>query len=42
MQENQERKEQAAKSEKRKKQLKGEDAKRLKGEYGKSSTFNKN
>ncbi|KAM7108930.1 inverted formin-2-like [Ciconia maguari] len=32
LQENQERKEQAAKSEKRKKQLKGEDAKRLKGE----------
>ncbi|XP_028941650.1 inverted formin-2-like [Antrostomus carolinensis] len=42
LQENQERKEQAAKSEKRKKQLKGEDMKRLKGEYGKSSTFNKN
>lgn len=40
MQENQERKEQAAKSEKRKKQVKGEDAKRLKGEYGKCSTFN--
>ncbi|KFP29135.1 Inverted formin-2, partial [Colius striatus] len=35
LQENQERKEQATKSEKRKKQLKGEDAKRLKGEYGK-------
>lgn len=42
MQENEERKAQAAKSEKRKKQLKGEDAKRLKGEYGKSITFNKN
>ncbi|XP_074439941.1 inverted formin-2-like isoform X2 [Larus michahellis] len=41
LQENQERKEQAAKSEKRKKHLKVEDVKRLKGEYGKSSTFNK-
>ncbi|XP_068874522.1 inverted formin-2-like [Aphelocoma coerulescens] len=40
LQENQERKEQAAKSEKRKKQFKGEDAKRLKGEYGECSTFN--
>ncbi|XP_069713132.1 inverted formin-2-like [Phaenicophaeus curvirostris] len=34
LQENQERKAQARKSEKRKKQLKGEDVKRLKGEYG--------
>nr|XP_009673921.1 PREDICTED: inverted formin-2-like [Struthio camelus australis] len=42
LQENQERKEQAAKSEKRKKQLKGEEAKRLKGEYGNTSVFNKN
>ncbi|XP_071664724.1 inverted formin-2-like [Patagioenas fasciata] len=42
LQENEERKAQAAKSEKRKKQLRGEDAKRLKGEYGKSITFNKN
>ncbi|XP_061854822.1 inverted formin-2-like [Colius striatus] len=40
LQENQERKEQATKSEKRKKQLKGEDAKRLKGEYGKRSNKN--
>lgn len=39
MQENQERKEQAAKSEKRKKRFKGEDAKRLKAEYGKCHTF---
>ncbi|KAK2527538.1 inverted formin-2-like protein [Columba livia] len=42
LQENEERKKQGAKTEKRKKQLKGEDAKRLKGEYGKSITFNKN
>ncbi|KFP72950.1 Inverted formin-2, partial [Apaloderma vittatum] len=35
LQENQKRKEQAVKSEKRKKELKGEDTKRLKGEYGK-------
>ncbi|XP_039923364.1 inverted formin-2-like isoform X3 [Hirundo rustica] len=40
LQENQERREQAAKSEKRKKQFKGEDTKRLKGEYGKYNTFN--
>ncbi|XP_066045029.1 inverted formin-2-like isoform X3 [Chamaea fasciata] len=40
LQENQERKEQAAKSEKRKKWFKGEDAKRLKGDYGKCNTFN--
>lgn len=39
MQENQERKEQAAKSEKRKKHLKAEDTKRLRGEYGKSNFF---
>ncbi|CAN0186831.1 unnamed protein product [Bubo scandiacus] len=42
LQENQERKAQAAKTEKRKKQLKGEDVKRLKGEHENSSTFNKN
>lgn len=41
MQENQERKEQAAKSEKRKKELKVEDTKRLKAEHGKSSVFRK-
>ncbi|XP_035407121.1 inverted formin-2-like isoform X2 [Cygnus atratus] len=41
MRENQQRKEQAAKSEKRKKHLKGEDVKRLKREDGKSSIFNK-
>lgn len=41
LQENQERKEQAAKSEKRKKELKVEDAKRLKAEHGKSSVFRK-
>lgn len=39
MQENQERKEQAAKSEKRKKQFKGEDAKRIKEEYGRCNIF---
>ncbi|XP_071601514.1 inverted formin-2-like [Heliangelus exortis] len=42
LQENQERKEQMAKSEKRKKNLKAEGAKRLKGEYGKSTTFSRN
>ncbi|XP_021256570.1 inverted formin-2-like isoform X2 [Numida meleagris] len=41
LQENQERKEQAAKSEKRKKELKVEDTKRLKAEHGKSSIFRK-
>nr|XP_047925654.1 inverted formin-2-like isoform X3 [Anser cygnoides] len=41
LQENQQRKEQAAKSEKRKKHLEGEDVKRLKREDGKSSIFNK-
>ncbi|XP_068016180.1 inverted formin-2-like isoform X2 [Melanerpes formicivorus] len=40
VQENQERKKQAAKSEKRKKQLKGQYVKRIKGECGKSIAFN--
>ncbi|XP_042654941.1 inverted formin-2-like [Tyto alba] len=42
LQENQDRKEQAAKAEKRKKQLKGEDAKRLKRQDENSNKFNKN